>query len=408
MLSRRVWFPPGVLDQDLARISVLPQLWRVRSVNEAQVFAGIAATNPSLFRRLLVPLGDPAAWLQLGDKKIGLVRDLEMDRVRSKSDCDTVCCPADFEPEGGLDGDRATATAQALAELLRREGISAVDADRTFPLIFASHLAQVGVEVRYVADLGVLDRRQKSDQEIEWLLEAQSVTEEVMKLTCRLIATADVDGDGNLVLEGAPLTSERVRAYAANQFLERDYAMSHGAIVATAPEVADCHHSGCGVLRTSVPVIVDLFPMNNQTRYWGDCTRTVVNGEATETVKKMHAAVVAAKAAATAKLRLGESGDTVHKATEESLIGSGYEVARGTITDHPSIQHGTGHGIGLEVHEPILLDHGGGALLEKEVFTIEPGLYGRVDGGVRVEDMLVVHDGEAQNLNRLHEGLDWR
>ncbi|MEL6106331.1 MAG: M24 family metallopeptidase [Planctomycetota bacterium] len=377
-------------------------------MSEVHVFAGIAATNPSLFRRLLVPLGDPAAWLRIGNRTIGLVRDLEMDRVRSKSDCDDVVCPADFQPDGGLDGDRATATAQAVAELLRREGVRVVSADRTFPLIFASHLSQAGVEVQYDSDLGVLDRRQKSDQEIAWLLEAQSVTEEVMKLTCGLIATADVDGNGELMLEGAALTSERVRAFAANQFLERDYAMSHGAIVATAPEVADCHHSGCGGLRTGVPVIVDLFPMNNQTRYWGDCTRTVVHGEPTDTVKKMHAAVIAAKAASTAKLRLGESGDSVHKATEESLVASGYEVARGSITDHPSIQHGTGHGIGLEVHEPILLDHGGGALLEKEVFTIEPGLYGRVDGGVRVEDMLVVHDGEPQNLNRLHEGLDWR
>ena len=377
-------------------------------MSEASVFAGIAATNPSLYRRLRVALGDPAAWIELGDRRVSLVRDLEMDRVRSRSESDQVFCPADFEPTDGLNADRATATAQAVAEMLRRENVSVVRADRTFPLIFAWHLEQAGIEVRYDADLGVIDRRQKSDQEIEWLQEAQSVTEDVMQRTCGLIANADVNRDGTLVSEGAPLTSERVRAFAANQFLERDYAMSHGAIVATAPEVADCHHSGCGPLRTCVPVIVDLFPMNNQTRYWGDCTRTVVNGEATDTVKSMHAAVIAAKAAATKKLTLGQTADAVHKATEESLIGSGYEISRGTLTDHPSIQHGTGHGIGLEVHEPILLDHGGGALLDKEVFTIEPGLYGRNDGGVRVEDMLVVRDGSAQNLNRLHEGLDWR
>ncbi|MEO1525417.1 MAG: M24 family metallopeptidase [Planctomycetota bacterium] len=377
-------------------------------MSEVRVFAGIAATNPSLYRRLRVALGDPAAWIEIGDRRIALVRDLEMDRVKTQSGCDQICCPADYEPEGGLDADRATATAQALAELLRREGHHTVDADRTFPLIFTSSLGHAGIEVRYDSDLGVLDRRQKSEQEIEFLAEAQAVTEEVMKRTCGLIANAKAGSDGILVADGAPLTSERVRAFAANEFLERDYAMSHGAIVATAPEVADCHHSGSGPLRTGVPVIVDLFPMNNRTRYWGDCTRTVVNGEASDTVRKMHAAVVAAKAAATAKLTIGSTGDAVHKATEESQVKDGFEVSRGTLTDHPSIQHGTGHGIGLEVHEPILLDHGGGELLENEVFTIEPGLYGRVDGGVRVEDMLVVRDGEPQNLNRLPEGLDWR
>ncbi|MEZ6134738.1 MAG: M24 family metallopeptidase [Pirellulaceae bacterium] len=70
--------------------------------------------------------------------------------------------------------------------------------------------------------------------------------------------------------------------------------------------------------------------------------------------------------------------------------------------------HGTGHGIGLEVHEPILLDDNGGTLLAREVLTIEPGLYSRNFGGVRVEDMVVVTDGAPRNLNQLPEGLDWR
>ena len=55
----------------------------------------------------------------------------------------------------------------------------------------------------------------------------------------------------------------------------------------------------------------------------------------------------------------------------------------------------------------ILLDHDGGDLLEGEVFTVEPGLYGRLHGGVRVEDMLVVSSAEPQNLNKLPDGLNW-
>lgn len=99
--------------------------------------------------------------------------------------------------------------------------------------------------------------------------------------------------------------------------------------------------------------------------------------------------------------------ESVHRASDEVLVQHGFPLSRGQLTDEPSIQHGTGHGIGLDVHEPILLDHGGGEMLEGEVFTIEPGLYGRNVGGVRVEDMLVVTTGEAKNLNQLHEGLDW-
>ncbi|TWT89437.1 M24 family metallopeptidase [Stieleria varia] len=373
-----------------------------------KVFAGIAARNPTLFRRTQVALGDPAAWIELDGRQIALVRDLEMDRVRQRSAATLVTCPADNAPDSGLDADRETATAQALTQWLKKNGIGEVTGDRTFPFIFAWHLQQAGISVRYDAELGVLDRRSKQDFEIEALTAAQSTTESVMQMICEMIARASVSADGILQHDGGRLTSERVRSIAGVEFMKRGFSMSHGAIVATAPHVADCHHAGDGPLRTEIPVVVDLFPMDESTRYWGDCTRTVVNGSPSDTVVAMHQAVVRAKAAATQKLKLGTPAGDVHQAAEDVLVESGYPLSRGTITDHPSIQHGTGHGIGLDVHEPILLDTGGGPVLKNEVFTIEPGLYGRNDGGVRVEDMLVVTDGDALNLNRLHEGLDWK
>ena len=372
------------------------------------LFAGISQKNPSLFRRIRVPLGDPGAWIQTASERTAIVRDLEMDRVSKHSLSDHVRCPADYQPAEGLDADRETATAQAVGEYFRQNGLMQVCIDRTLPFIYAWHLQQAGVELIYDPELGILDRRQKSESEIESLAEAQEATEAVMQLVCETIANATAGADGVLMHQGDVLTSERTRALAAAEFLKRDYSMSHGAIVATAPEVADCHHSGCGPLRTGIPIVVDLFPMNNQSRYWGDCTRTVVHGEPSDTVKMMHRAVVEAKEAATKQLRKGQTAESVHLAAEETLLSHGYEISRGTVTDQPTIQHGTGHGIGLEVHEPILLDHGGGEMLQDEVFTVEPGLYGRIDGGVRIEDMLVVRDGEAKNLNRLHEGLDWK
>ncbi|MCA9136687.1 MAG: aminopeptidase P family protein [Planctomycetales bacterium] len=381
---------------------------RMPDATTPAVFAGIPNKNPSLFRRIRVALGDPAAWIELPEGGIAIVRDIEMERVRHRSKAEKVYCPADYEPDEKLDADRETATAQAVAEFCRRQQITAARVDRTLPYLFAWQLQKSGVELTYDPDLGVLDRRQKTEEEIELLAAAQSVTENVMQKICETIAGCDAASDGTLMLEGSVLTSERTRAMAAAEFLARDYSMSHGAIVATAPHVADCHHSGEGPLRTGVPIVVDLFPMNNQTRYWGDCTRTVVHGEPSDTVQRMHQAVIAAKTAATEQLRVGQTAESVHLAAIDALLAAGFESSRGSVSDNPTIQHGTGHGIGLDVHEPILLDNGGGPLLEREVFTIEPGLYGRHDGGVRVEDMLVVRNGAAQNLNMLHEGLDWK
>ena len=69
--------------------------------------------------------------------------------------------------------------------------------------------------------------------------------------------------------------------------------------------------------------------------------------------------------------------------------------------------HGSGHGIGLDVHEPPLLDFKGPPLLIGDALTIEPGLYRRDLGGVRVEDMVVVTDDGCVSLNTISEDLTW-
>lgn len=377
------------------------------AMKKSALLAGIPQSNASLFRRIGVPLGDPAAWIQIGERTIALVRDLEMDRTRLAGQVDAVTCPAENAPPTGLSADRETATAQSLAQLLRHHKIDRVTVDRTLPQIYTWHLQQAEIELVYDPDLGVLDRRQKTADEIEKLAAVQSITEEVMRLTCEQIAAADVDDDGHLVRDAVPLTSEWVRQNAAIEFLRRGCGMSHGAICATLPHAADCHHAGTGPLKTGQPIIVDLFPCHQQSRYWGDCTRTVVHGQASDAVVAMHRAVQQAKQAATIALVAGQTAAAVHLAATNVLLGAGYRLHRGEITDEASIQHGTGHGVGLNLHEPILLDDGGGKIFPGEVFTIEPGLYGRTDGGVRIEDMVVATDDGPRNLNSLHEGLDW-
>jgi Xaa-Pro aminopeptidase len=155
---------------------------------------------------------------------------------------------------------------------------------------------------------------------------------------------------------------------------------------------------------------VDIFPRNKSTLYHGDCTRTVVHGEAPPHVRQMHAAVVEAKAAATAAVRAGTTGESVHRAAAAVITSHGFPLglpAADAGDDFVSMPHGTGHGIGLEVHEPPLLDDGGPTLIAGDALTVEPGLYGPRVGGVRVEDMVIATTSGALNLNTLHEGLDW-
>lgn len=380
----------------------------------ARIAAGIPEHHSSLYWRIRFSVCDQVVLLELptqtGTESVLILRDVEMERARQSARVDRVACPAEFTPAGGLSGDRETANAQAAAECLRRAGVTRVIGDRSLPLIFADFARQAGITVECDPDQWVIERRQKTAEEIELLREAQRTTEQAVEMACRLIACATARQDGVLMHEGAPLTSERVRAAVDHWLLDRDF-INPMAIIAGGPGGADCHYMGFGELRTGEPVIVDVFPRNRITRYNGDCTRTVVHGEISDEIKRMHAAVRAAKAAGEKTITVGATGEAVHRATIQALLDAGYAFGlpdEQTPLSYCAMTCGTGHGVGLDVHEPPLLDIKGPGLLAGEVLTVEPGLYRRDLGGVRIEDMVVVTDTTCEILNTLHDGLCWK
>jgi Xaa-Pro aminopeptidase len=381
----------------------------------AILMAGIPASNCSLYHRIRFIVGDPTAYIVLpneagGQESTLILRDIEMQRARQNARVDHVHCPADFTPDTGLSGDRETATAQSVAEFLVRRGITAITSDRTLPLIYAHILAERNVKVLCDIEMGVRERRAKDDQEVAWLTEAQAVTESIMRQTLEWIAQADIDETGQLVIDGKVLTSERAHRQIDTWVI--DAGCDHpGAIVAGGPQAADCHHHGSGPLRTGEPIIVDIFPRVKATKYNGDCTRTIVHGVVSDEVQAMQRAVAAAKKAAIDVTRAGTTGEEVHEATKSTMLGMGYNMGLPS-DDAPdsycAMTHGTGHGVGLDVHEPPLLDRGGPTLIFGDCLTIEPGLYSKAIGGVRLEDMVIVREEGCDNLNRLPEALEWR
>ena len=252
-----------------------------------------------------------------------IIRDIEAERAARDAIIDAVSIPANHVPEGGLSGDRATATAQATAQCLKDLSPDLVLVDRSTPFIYVHELMEAGLTVRYDSELGVVDRRSKSSGELEALQAAQSDTERVMESVCRLIGSARPDSSGILQHEGSELTSERVRLHIDQALLALGYD-NPGSIVAGGPQAADCHAHGTGALRTSEPVIVDIFPHSKHTRYHGDCTRTVVNGEIPDEVHRMHSAVVEAKAAGIAAITPQATGESVHQATIRVIEAHGF------------------------------------------------------------------------------------
>jgi len=224
------------------------------------------------------------------------------------------------------------------------------------------------------------------------------------------LAQADIR-DGILWLDEKPLTSERLYARASLLLGEKGFTCPD-MIIAGSPESAMPHFRGEGPIRASAPVIIDIFPSSRTTHYHGDLTRTVVVGEVPDEIRRMHAAVLQALDAGIESIKAGVSGRDVHEGVCQVLVDRGY----GTTTKGfegpeggPKMNHSTGHGVGLDVHEePALRGPDENTLMEGDVVTVEPGLYLPGLGGVRIEDTGMVTKDGFKNFTTLTRSLDPR
>lgn len=384
---------------------------RMNSAEVATVRAGVPSINKAVFHQLRFAAHDPAAVIDVGGKRVVVMRDVELPQARQTVRADSIHAYEEFEPPGGLSGDREVRAAQSVAECLRRAGVRRVRADRSLSLLFADEMRRAGLEVELDAELGVSERRRKDETEVAAMRKAQEVTERAIEMALTLIGGAEAGKDGVLVDPdtGDALTSEAVMRRIDLFLMGLGFAGEHH-IVAAGIDGASCHNGGSGPIRTGEPVIVDVFPRDNETGYHGDCTRCVVHGEIPEEVARMHAAVVEAKRAGIAACVPGKTGEDVHRAVVDVITARGFETGfppAGAPRGWASMQHGTGHGLGLDLKEPPLLDYKGPELVEGDAVTVEPGLYMVGVGGIRIEDLVIVRSGGPENLNRLGEGLEW-
>ncbi len=374
--------------------------------------AGVPAISKSVYHRIRFAAHDPAVCIDFAGppaKSVLIIRDVELERARKLARADRVYVPKDFTPADGLSGDREIATAQAAVECLRRHAVTRAAGDRSLPLLYVSLAREAGIEIELDADLGIAERRQKDEQEVELLRKAQRATESAIRMACERICRANARRDGVLEHDGQAVTSDVVRRWIDLHLMELGYA-NEDSIVAGGPIGADCHHPGEGDIRTGEPVIIDVFPQDKQSFYHGDCTRMAVHGDVPDSAWRMHEMVAEAKKAAEQVIRAGTTGDAVHQATIAVLKRHGVHIGfppAGAADDLIFLPHGTGHGIGLDLKEPPLLDFKGVQLVAGDCVTIEPAVYCKAIGGVRIEDMYIVREGGVENLNALPEQLSW-
>lgn len=344
---------------------------------------------------------DPFLFLEHFDERVILTSALEVGRARKESRAATVRELNEFGLQellaSGLSSEDAMS--EAVARFLEATGLRAFAVPRDFPLFLADALRARGFVVSVDRSLH-RRRRRKDAREIAAIEETQRAAEDSLAVAADALRRAHVAADGTLVLEGGALTSERLRALVEATLLERGCA-ADGTILAPGTQGADPHAVGSGPLSAGEPIVLDIFPQHKTTRFFGDLSRTLCRGDPPDEIVRMYDAVRRAQEEAIAAIRPGVSGRTVHELAEDVLYEAGYATLRDGQRREGVARfiHGTGHGVGLEIHEAPTLGRGGSEpLAPGDVVTVEPGLYDPRVGGVRLEDVVVVTEVGCRNL----------
>lgn len=293
--------------------------------------------------------------------------------------------------------------AAAAAGLLKKLGAesSPVSVPPHLGIIYADELRARGLSITPDARLFADLRRSKTADEIAHVERTQRQVESACSLAKSILIESRPGEDGILVWRGEPLTSEVLRSEIDVELLRRG-CIAAGTITAGGRQAADPHEPGRGPLREGEPIIVDIFPMDAGSRYYADMTRTFVKGDPSPEVKKMHEAVLESQEAALAMIRADINGRQVHEKVSEILHNYGYKTLVHDLKPGMPLRegffHGTGHGVGLEIHEGPRLSITDEELREGDVVTVEPGVYDPRVGGVRIEDLVVVTADGCRNL----------
>lgn len=326
--------------------------------------------------------------LKNGDSIFLVVSILEKGRAAAQAPGAQVLTPAELS----IPKDKRCRLNAWILFLLRREKIKAVNVSRHFPAAIADYLRKCGVSVRICQGLLLPQRAVKSAAEITNLRAAQKAAVAAMREVVATIQSTTTNRQGFLCSAGRTLTSEELRAKIDRVLLTHN-CLAEGTVVAGGLHAANPHAVGSGPLKQSEPIVIDIFPKNKTTGYWGDITRTVIKGQPTPAIKKLVQTVRKAQEMALNMVKPGVAVKEIHLGVENFFKAQGF--ATGSKNGIPfGFIHSTGHGVGLDIHESPWVGNCQGVLTAGNVITIEPGLYYPDLGGARIEDtILVTEDG---------------
>ena len=343
---------------------------------------------------------DPFTLLQLRDRKIIMMNDLEIDRARSQAKVDEVVSLTEYTDK--IKG-KENSLINSVVELLHERDVHTILVPNRFPFGYAEQLRDRGISVNYKNDPFWDDRPLKTHAEVTAISEVSKTTEDALKMVFGILSESTVK-NGFLQGPEGQITSEYIRRQLHIFLLERDCIAQH-TIVAGGIQGCDPHNEGKGPLKAGEPIIIDLFPKSTKTGYFADITRTVAKGPVPDIFLRLYDTVLEAQQKAISLVKPGIDGRVIHESINNFFKKQGYNtgLSNGRMQ---GFFHGTGHGFGLEIHEAPRISSISQTLQVGHAVTIEPGLYyPDLGGGVRIEDNIIITEKNSVNLTKIEKDL---
>jgi Xaa-Pro aminopeptidase len=345
---------------------------------------------------------DPFVWWEARGKTHAVLSPLEIDRARpvARRHQWQAHGLAEFLPAQAKDN----SPAGVIPGIAAKYKLKSFLVPGQFPAGLLETLRGKGLRIAVSEQPFFPERARKTKEEISSLTAALRVAETGLRRGIDVLKAARPDRRGFLHWGGIPLTSERLRAEMNAAVLHAGGAPAN-TIVAGGLQGCDPHERGHGPLRANEAIVLDIFPRHAGNFYYGDLTRTVVRGRASEALRRQYATVQEGKRWVMKQMRDGADGQALQKELIARFKTAGYptEQRNGRWV---GMFHGVGHGLGLDLHESPRF--AAGKLFAGLSITVEPGLYYPGVGGVRIEDVVIVGKTGVRNLTKFEEELELR
>jgi len=350
--------------------------------------------NSDLYYATKFKVPDPVMYIEYRGESFLILNDLEVDRGKKEAKVTQVIAVSEYKDRLKYAKDK---NFLLLDLILKEKGIKKLLVSDNFGAYYYKKLLNNGYDIEIKRGSLYESRIIKTQEEKNHIFRVMKDIDEAFQKAVNVLKESTIEGEF-LRYNDELLTSEYLKKV-INVHLMTKNTVSYGLIVASKDQTVDPHNDGSGYIYANEPIIFDIFPRSLDSLYFGDQTRTIVKGKASEKIKDIWQTVYEGQKIGIEMLKEGVNAADIHNKILDYFNSKGYKT--GLINGRmQGFFHGTGHGVGLDIHEaPRINKENNQILKEGMVVTIEPGLYYEGIGGVRIEDTLFITQNGYENLS---------